>query len=114
MVNVNVNVTVNPQNNDDADAKYINLIVRYQQIAPIHFKIKKAATFQKLFDTYCQRTNLARNIVRFHYDGARMVDTETPLSLGMEEGDIIDVFMWTDGGGDKGRRSRQWLVRRMH
>lgn len=105
IVNVSVSVNVKPENDDNvADAKHINLIVKSQQVADIHVKLKKNATFKQLFNTYCQRNNLDHLDVRFLYDGRRIRPENTPLSLDMEEGDIVEVFSEQKSGGGGGER----------
>merc|ERR1719209_1289309 len=89
----------NDNDNNDADAKHINLTVKSQQFADVHFKIKKSTTFKKLFDAYCQRNHLDHQVVRFLYDEQRIRPENTPLSLDMEEGDIIQVFQEQLAGG---------------
>ena len=99
IVNVSVNVNVKPENDSNvADAKHINLVVRSQQVQEIRFKMKKNATFQQLFNTYCQRNNFDHLDVRFLYNGRRLRPENTPLSLDMEEGDIVEVYSKQSGG----------------
>ena len=42
--------------------------------------------------------------VRFHFDGERLRETQTPSELDMEDGDAIDVSM-EQVGGQRGREA---------
>ena len=39
--------------------------------------------------------------VRFHFDGERLRETQTPSELDMEDGDAIDVSMEQVGGAGR-------------
>jgi len=94
----------NAKNNDnnDGDVKHINLSVRSQQGDVVHFKIKKHTALKKLLNAYCQRANLERHAVRFRHDGQPVQDEDTPLSLQMEEDDVIEAFARQEGGDGGG------------
>ena len=62
------------------------------------FKIRKHTRLQKLMDAYCQRQSLNRGSVRFLFDGNRVNDDDTPRTLEMEDGDVIDVLVEQTGG----------------
>ena len=48
--------------------------------------------------TYCERAGLDFQSVRFTFDGQRVNAADTAQSLGMEEGDAIEVFQEQQGG----------------
>jgi small ubiquitin-related modifier len=62
------------------------------------FKVKKHTPFQKIFDAYINKLTLDKNAVRFKFDGANILGTQTPDGLEMEDGDVIDVVMSQIGG----------------
>lgn len=41
---------------------------------------------------------LSMQVVRFRFDGTPINETDTPTSLGMEEGDTIEVYQQQTGG----------------
>ena len=47
----------------------------------------------RLMNAYCQRQGVSLQAVRFLFDGSRVNSTQTPESLEMEDGDVIDVMM---------------------
>ena len=49
--------------------------------------------------SYCEEANLNPSSVKFLIDGQRLHDDETPNSLGLIDGDIIEVYMEMIGGG---------------
>lgn len=84
----------------NADVKHINLTVRNpSNNQTLQFKIKKHTTFKKLFATYCDKNSLNKDVCRFHYEGSRLQDSNTPLEYEMEDGDVIECNPHMDGGG---------------
>ncbi|CAO3651319.1 unnamed protein product [Cunninghamella echinulata] len=49
-------------------------------------------------DAYCDRQGKSSGFVRFLYDGGRLLPTNTPEELDMEDGDSIDVMIEQIGG----------------
>ena len=41
---------------------------------------------------YCKIKKLKRDLVSFYFGGREILDTDTPNSLGLKEGDKIEVF----------------------
>ncbi|XP_050425306.1 small ubiquitin-related modifier-like [Adelges cooleyi] len=70
----------------------IILKVLGQDNAVVQFRINKDSTFRRLMSTYCERTGFVMATVRFRFDGQRISEDDTPLSLEMEEGHTIDVY----------------------
>ena len=48
--------------------------------------------------THRHRAGVSMQAVRFHFDGERLRETQTPSELDMEDGDAIDVSMEQVGG----------------
>eukprot|EP00825_Cyclidium_porcatum_P042550 TRINITY_DN584_c0_g3_i4.p1 TRINITY_DN584_c0_g3~~TRINITY_DN584_c0_g3_i4.p1 ORF type:complete len:143 (-),score=42.88 TRINITY_DN584_c0_g3_i4:361-789(-) len=78
--------------------EYINLKVKAQDGEEVFFKIKKTTQFKKLMEAYCQRQSVTLQSVRFIFDGDRILETNTPNDMGMENGDEIDVVVEQQGG----------------
>merc|ERR1712129_36673 len=53
----------------------------------------------KLKDFLCKKIGLAKTGVRLLLDGRRILDDETPLALGMEQDNHIEVVAEQTGGG---------------
>ncbi|KAK9467984.1 ubiquitin-related domain-containing protein [Lipomyces arxii] len=64
----------------------------------VYFRIKKSTALKKLIDTFCDRQGKARKSVRFLYDGERVTESDTPDSLGMQDGDTLEVHQEQLGG----------------
>ncbi|PVH68941.1 ubiquitin-like protein, partial [Cadophora sp. DSE1049] len=79
-------------------AGVINIKVKDQNEGETFFKIKGHTKLGKVFDTYCDRQSLARNTVRFLFEGARIQDTDTPDSLEMQDGDMVQAMLEQVGG----------------
>ncbi|RZB41658.1 Rad60-SLD and/or ubiquitin domain containing protein [Asbolus verrucosus] len=47
---------------------------------------------------YINFQGLSMQVVRFRFDGTPINETDTPTSLGMEEGDTIEVYQQQTGG----------------
>jgi small ubiquitin-related modifier len=82
----------------------LNLKVTTQDGMAIFFKCKFTTTMQKLMTAYANRNGVNLNSIRFLFDGDRIRAHDTPFSLYMEDGDVIDVMMeqvavpWTHHG----------------
>ncbi|CAL6345443.1 unnamed protein product [Bathycoccus prasinos] len=78
--------------------EHINLKVKDQDNAEVHFKVKMGTKFKKIFDAFLQRKSLQPGSVRFLFDGERVREDQTPQELDMEDGDSLDVMMEQVGG----------------
>lgn len=87
-----------PSTSSNESSEHISLNVVGQSGSEIFFKIKKKTKFKKLIDAYCQRQAVEPLSVRFLYDGVRIQPDQTPESLEMEDGDIIDAVLQQTGG----------------
>ena len=58
----------------------------------VHFTCKPTLPLGRLMSMWCQRQGVAMESVRFLFDGSRINPTQSPESLDMESGDIIDVM----------------------
>ena len=76
----------------------LDIKIKDQQENETFFKIKNHTKFGKVFDAYCDRQSLARNTVRFLFEGTRVQDTDTPESLDLEDGDMIQAMLEQVGG----------------
>jgi small ubiquitin-related modifier len=82
----------------DGSSEHINLKVKGQDGAVVHFKIKRKTALKKLMEAYCQRQSLQLDQIRFLFDGTRLRDTHTPEELDMEDDDVIDAMLFQVGG----------------
>ena len=71
----------------------INLRVVSQDGNETFFKMKRMTQIGKLMNAWCQRQGVNLNAVRFLFDGERLRESQTPESLEMEDGDVIDVMV---------------------
>ncbi|KAJ7313893.1 hypothetical protein JRQ81_005674 [Phrynocephalus forsythii] len=54
--------------------------------------VQKEEPFKVLMNRYRQAQGLGRRKLIFHFDGQQLVETWTPEDLGMESGDVIEVW----------------------
>ena len=83
---------------DEGETEYIKLKVVGQDSNEIHFRVKMTTTMAKLKKSYSERVGAPIASLRFLFDGKRINDKETPKSLEMEEGGVIEVFRKQIGG----------------
>ncbi|KAF2435833.1 ubiquitin-like protein [Tothia fuscella] len=76
----------------------ITITVRDVQGQEIAFKIKPHTQLGKVMNAYREKKGLSRQAVRFLIDGTQINDDNTPASLELEDGDIIEVFLEQLGG----------------
>ncbi len=76
----------------------IEIKVKDQHEGEMFFKIKIKTKLGKVFDAYCERQGLARNTIRFLFEGTRIQNEDTPEMLEMEAGDMIQAMAEQVGG----------------
>lgn len=64
----------------------------------VFFQINRSTRLNSLRSEYAQKVGRDLNTVCFLYDGERVREDDTPASLGMEEGDAIDLMVGYVGG----------------
>ncbi len=64
----------------------------------VFFKVKKTTPFKNIFDAYLQRVGQTSASVKFVFEGQRVLDTQSPLDLEMEEEDTVDAVIRQTGG----------------
>ncbi|CAM9182157.1 unnamed protein product, partial [Lampetra planeri] len=58
------------------------------------FSLSREAALGSIFSQYVSNMPArARKNVKFHFDGSKVTDRQTPAQLDMEDGDIIEVWM---------------------
>ena len=65
----------------------------------MYFKIKRQTQLKKLMDAYCKKQGIARNSVRFLFEGSALDENKTPENLEMENDTVIDAMVEQTGGG---------------
>lgn len=56
----------------------------------VHFRVQRFTRFSKIFEAYCSKKRVARDHVRFLFDGQRINPDSTLHELAMESGDSVD------------------------
>ncbi|KIN99246.1 hypothetical protein M404DRAFT_819622 [Pisolithus tinctorius Marx 270] len=84
--------------NDDVKPK-LDLVLNYEGTPDITVKVKQNMPFQKIFDAAEKRFGKEPGTFKFVFEGKRLNPRETPASVGMENGDMIDAMLEQLGGG---------------
>ena len=58
----------------------------------------------QIFNAYASKKAIDVKQIKFVFDGQRLSETDTPESMGMEDGDNIDAFLEQVGGASSGTR----------
>ncbi len=64
----------------------------------LEVKMYEETAMTKLMQGYCVKRNLNVNCLKFVFEGERVVATDTPKSLGIADGDTVEVFAEQQGG----------------
>lgn len=64
----------------------------------VFFKIKRSTKLEKLMTAFCERQGKGLETVRFLFDGQRVLTTDTPDTLEMNDGDCLEVHQEQVGG----------------
>lgn len=70
-------------------AIYVNLKVQNPDGKEMFFKIKRTTQLRKLMASYCDRSNLSRDVACFTYEGSNVENTHTAKDLEMADGGTI-------------------------
>jgi len=62
------------------------------------FKIKKGTKMSKVFDAFAKRKGVQASSLRFLMDGDRVKEDDTPMSLELEDQDMLDCMLEQTGG----------------
>ena len=62
------------------------------------FKIKKGTKMSKVFTAFAKRKGVQASSLRFLMDGDRVKEDDTPLSLDLEDQDMLDCMLEQTGG----------------
>ena len=62
------------------------------------FKVRKTIRMKRIMDQYAERSGRSRPALRFLIDGVRVNDEDTPETLEMEDGDVVEVHQEQIGG----------------
>eukprot|EP00908_Phaeocystis_cordata_P024819 Transcript_7272.p1 GENE.Transcript_7272~~Transcript_7272.p1 ORF type:complete len:528 (-),score=74.87 Transcript_7272:87-1670(-) len=62
------------------------------EILEVYFKMRSSTRLQRMMVAFCFRVGVSMDSLRWLFDGGRIHWTDTPVSLGMEDGDVIDVM----------------------
>ncbi|MDC6270884.1 hypothetical protein PP707_01135 [Acetobacter pasteurianus] len=82
---------------EDERPKHINLKVT-DGSSEIFFKIKDNTPMKKLIDAFCKRQGKSSDTLRFFINGVRVKETDTPQSLDLDDGDVIEAHRAQTGG----------------
>jgi hypothetical protein len=60
-------------------------------LAEVYFRLLRTTQMNKVFDAFCHRQGRPQHQLRFIFEGGRIGDLDTPETLEMVHGDIIEV-----------------------
>ncbi|KAJ4490642.1 hypothetical protein J3R30DRAFT_3423600 [Lentinula aciculospora] len=75
----------------------LNLQIQYEG-NQVTVKVKATMHFTTIFKAAAAKFNKEPGTLKFTYDGNRIQEDDSPASLGMEDGDLIDAFLEQLGG----------------
>lgn len=64
----------------------------------ISFKVKKSTKMSKIMDAYANRRGVNVTSLRFMLDGQRVNANDTPKTLELDDGDVIEALVEQQGG----------------
>lgn len=82
---------------DTKGEEMLNLKVTDNQ-TDISFKVKMKTPFKRIIEAFCKRTGKEKRSLRFVFEGEHINETDSPATLGMEDGDCIEALNQQSGG----------------
>jgi len=86
------------QNKEEGQQEHLNIKVTDSN-NEVFFKIKRSTQLSKLMNAFCERQGKNIQSCRFMFDGQRVQQQDTPDTLEMQDGDMLEVFQEQIGGG---------------
>ncbi|KAF2671961.1 ubiquitin-like protein [Microthyrium microscopicum] len=86
-----------PGQKAEGSSEHLNIKVT-DNTNEVFFKIKKTTELRKLMGAFCDRQGKAVGSCRFMFDGDRVQPEDTPDQLGMNDGDVLEVYQEQIGG----------------
>ncbi|CAI9105024.1 OLC1v1003855C1 [Oldenlandia corymbosa var. corymbosa] len=80
----------------------VQIIVQKLDSIDVTMRVKKNVKLGKVMVVYCNRMGLRMDALRFTIDGKRVNEQQTPNDVGLEDGDVIDVWSEQLGAGRNG------------
>uniref|UniRef100_H9GAJ1 NFATC2-interacting protein n=2 Tax=Anolis carolinensis TaxID=28377 RepID=H9GAJ1_ANOCA len=88
-----VDCIVETNNKQSSDSGNLQLRVQGKdKSSEMEITVQKGEPLQVLMNHYRQAQGLGRRKLVFHFDGQKLMETWTPEELGMESGDVIEVW----------------------
>jgi len=103
-----------PPKPDEEAPKHINIKVKDDKENEVFFRIKFTTPLSKVITAYCERVGASANTLRFFFDNVRINEQDTPGSLEMEDGDMIDVHAEQQGGSGSASPQPEEEVKQVH
>lgn len=82
--------------------RHVTIRVQKEHANDIVMKIKRDVRLGRMMLVYCDHLRLEAAALRFSFEGRRVQEWDTPEGIGLEDGDIIDVWSDMSGGGGGG------------
>ncbi|CAI9090882.1 OLC1v1025758C1 [Oldenlandia corymbosa var. corymbosa] len=77
---------------------HVVICVHKQNLKDVPMKIKRNIKLGKMMVAYCNHMGLQLDAVRFIFQGQRVREHQTPNDIGLQDGDVIDVWSEQFGG----------------
>lgn len=83
----------------NVECKVVSLYVSDPNGSVVKYTIGRSKPLKQLMEEYCTRMNISLSHVRFRRDnGDSFLGKDTAVSLGLVDGDLLEVFSFQDGG----------------
>ena len=79
------------------EKQFIQIEIRHRDVFLV--KVDKTLPFGDFTGPFCKQNNIKPSTARFLYDGERIQENNTLETLGIKDGDMIEVFTILTGGG---------------
>ncbi|KAF7683643.1 Small ubiquitin-related modifier 1 [Astathelohania contejeani] len=79
-------------------SNHIKLKVQDGDGREIEFRVKRSITLSKLLNAYCKNNNKDSSQLRLSYRGKFLSLNATPESIGLEDGELLEIMSSQVGG----------------
>ncbi|CAG9759304.1 unnamed protein product [Ceutorhynchus assimilis] len=79
-------------------AEFINLKVLAEDRSIVICQVRRRTLLRNMMMKYSQQVGIPANLLLFRFDGKPINGTDRPFMLGLEEGDMIEVYRQQTAG----------------
>jgi hypothetical protein len=80
------------------EEKFMKIELKASQDDSLIFEMKPTTKFRRVLESYAQNKGIQPDTIKMFFDGERLDLEASPSTIGIEDGDVVDVHYSQIGG----------------